>query len=287
MVYLVLSVLFSSGLFVVFKLLDLYKIDTLQAIVINYVIAFLVGFYTSNVSIEITKISDQPWFYGALFLGFLFISIFFVMALTAQKNGLSVASVAGKMSVVIPIVFGIIVYNESVGFVKITGILLALIAVYLSSAKSDKTPVKFKDLLFPLLLFLGSGTIDTSLKFVEKNYVSKEAVPIFLATIFGTAFITGFVFLLIKLLSKTVTFQFKSIIGGVVLGIINYYSMAFLLKALQTKGMESSTLFTINNVAIVIFTTLFALVFFKEKLIKKNWMGIILAIISILLVVSA
>ena len=45
------------------------------------------------------------------------------MGITAQRNGLSVASVAGKMSVVIPIIFGIIVYNEGVGFVKVIGIL--------------------------------------------------------------------------------------------------------------------------------------------------------------------
>ena len=46
------------------------------------------------------------------------------MALTAQKNGLSVASVASKMSVVIPIIFGIYVYNESLGFQKALVLLL-------------------------------------------------------------------------------------------------------------------------------------------------------------------
>ncbi|XKW97195.1 hypothetical protein R8G64_01540 [Tenacibaculum maritimum] len=63
--------------------------------------------------------------------------------------------------------------------------------------------------------------------------------------------------------------------------------MEFLLKALQTEGLESSTLFTINNVSVMIMTTLFALLFFKEKLIKKNWIGVALAIMSILLVASA
>jgi len=287
MLYLMLSVLFSSALFVVFKLFDNFKIDTLQAIIVNYVIAFLFGYLSSNATITLLKIPEQPWFFGALFLGFLFITIFFVMALTAQKNGLSVASVAGKMSVVIPVVFGIIVYKESVGFVKIIGILLALVAVYLSSAKSDKTPVKFKNLHYPFLLFLGSGMIDTSLKYVEKNYVPENQIPVFLATIFATAFTLGLLFMMFKMTQQKTSFQLKNVWGGIVLGMVNYYSMVFLLKALQTKGMESSTLFTLNNVAIVVFTTIFALVFFKEKLIKKNWIGIGLAIISILLVVSS
>lgn len=283
MIYLILSILISSLIFVVFKLFDVYKVNTLQAIVVNYVIALSFGIFTSNVSMSIAEVPKQSWFIGAFCLGFLFISIFNVMGITAQKNGLAVASVAGKMSVVIPIIFGILVYNESVGFVKILGILLALVAVYLSSAKSDKTSVKFKNLLFPLILFVGSGVLDTTLKYVEKNSVSEDNVPMFLATIFGCAFILGSFFVIIQMINGKFKFQWKNIIGGIALGIPNYYSMEFLLKAFKTD-IESSTLFTINNVGIVVLTTVFALLFFKEKLIRKNWIGISLAVISIILV---
>ena len=287
MLYLMLSVLISSLLFVTFKLFDVFKVNTLQAIVVNYIIAFAIGYFSSNVSLSLNQVPMQPWFFGAFLLGFLFIAVFNIMAITAQKNGLAVASVAGKMSVVIPVVFGIVVYNESVGFVKIIGIILALVAVYLTSGKSNNNPVKFKNLLFPLLLFFSSGLIDTSIKYVETNFVPDGEVPLFLATIFGLAFVLGGFFLIIQMINGRFVFQWKNIIGGIALGIPNYYSMVFLLKALQTKGMESSTLFTINNVSIVILTTVFALIFFKEKLIKKNWIGIALAVVSILLVVSA
>jgi drug/metabolite transporter (DMT)-like permease len=287
MIYLALSVLISSLLFVIFKLFDLYKVNTLQAIVVNYMVALAFGYFLSEIPIKINQIPDQTWFLGAFSLGFLFILVFNVMAITTQKNGLSVASVAGKMSVVIPVIFGIIVYKESAGPVKILGIVLALVAVYLSSAKSDNNPVKFKNLLFPLLLFVGSGLIDTGIKYVETTYVSDGDVPLFLATIFGFAFVLGSFFLLIQMVNGRFQFHWKNVVGGIVLGVPNYYSMVFLLKALQTKGMESSTLFTINNVAIVIITTVFALLVFKERLIKKNWMGIALAVISILLVVSS
>jgi drug/metabolite transporter (DMT)-like permease len=264
-------------------LFDVFKINTLQAIVVNYVIALSFGLITSNTSVSITEIPKEPWFLGAFCLGFLFISIFNIMGITAQRNGLSVASVAGKMSVVIPIVFGIIVYNEGVGFVKIIGIVMALIAVYLSSAKSDTNLVKFKNLLFPLLLFIGSGVLDTGLKYVETTSVSNGDEPMFLATIFGCAFILGMFVVITQMINGKFQFHWKNIIGGIVLGVPNYYSMEFLLKAFKTD-IESSTLFTINNVGIVILTTVFALVFFKEKLIKKNWIGILLAVISILLV---
>lgn len=287
MIYLICSVVISSLLFVIFKLFDIYKVHTLPAIVLNYAVALSFGFVHSEASITIADIPDQPWFLGAFILGFLFITVFNVMGITAQKNGLSVASVAGKMSVVIPVLIGIFLYNESIGLVKVVGIILALIAVYLSSAKSDTSPVQFKNLLFPLLLFLGSGSIDTLLKYTETTYVPKEAVPMFLSTIFGCALLFGLCYFVVKFVHKKNSFEWKTLFWGIALGIPNYYSMEFLLKALQTKGLESSIVFTINNVSIVILTTVFALAFFKEKLIKKNWIGIGLAIISILLVVSA
>jgi uncharacterized membrane protein len=68
------------------------------------------------------------------------------------------------------------------------------------------------------------------------------------------------------------------------LGVFNYYSIYYLLKALRSDSLNSSTIFTINNVAIVMLTTLVGILFFKEKLIHKNWIGIGLAIISIILV---
>lgn len=283
MIYLVLSILISSLLFVIFKLFDVFKINTLQAIVVNYVIALSFGLWTSDLTLSVVDIPEQSWFLGAFTLGFLFISVFNIMGVTAQRNGLSVASVAGKMSVVIPIIFGILVYNEGVGFVKVIGILTALVAVYLSSAKSDTNPVKFKNLLFPLLLFVGSGVLDTGLKYVETTSVSKGEEPLFLATIFGCAFVLGFFVVVSQMINGKFKFQWKNIVGGIVLGVPNYYSMEFLLKAFKTD-IESSTLFTINNVGIVILTTVFALFFFKEKLIKKNWVGIVLAVVSILLV---
>jgi drug/metabolite transporter (DMT)-like permease len=283
LIYLVLSILISSLLFVVFKLFDVFKINTLQAIVVNYTIALSFGIWSSDTPVSIVDIPKQPWFLGAFCLGFLFISIFNIMGITAQRNGLSVASVAGKMSVVIPIIFGIIIYNESLGFVKVIGILFALVAVYLSSAKSDTNPVKFKNLLFPLLLFIGSGLLDTGLKYVETTSVLEGEEPLFLATIFGCAFILGIFVVITQMINGKFKFHYKNILGGILLGIPNYYSMEFLLKAFKTD-IESSTLFTINNVGTVILTTFFAMLFFKEKLIKKNWFGIALAVISILLV---
>lgn len=286
MIYLLISICISSFLFVIFKLFDVFKINTLQAIVVNYFVASILGFSLSDISISFSDIPSQSWFLGALLLGVLFISVFNIMALTSQKNGLSVASVSSKMSVVIPIIFGVWVYNESVGFVKAIGILLALVAVYLTSIKEGKETSKNGSLLLPILLFLGSGCIDAGLKYIETLYVSEGGVPLFSATIFGCAFLFGCAYLIFQSVKGSVQFQFKNILGGILLGVPNYYSIVYLLKALSTEGVESSTLFTLNNVGVVILSTLFGLLIFKEKLIVKNWLGIVIAIVSILLVAS-
>jgi drug/metabolite transporter (DMT)-like permease len=286
LIFLLLSILFSTGLFVIFKYFGIYKIDVLKAIFVNYIVAFSMGFFFAERQIPISEIYVQPWFSGALFLGALFVSIFFVMAMTAQKNGVSVTSIAGKMSVVVPVFFGIILYNESVTFLKIVGIIMALIAVYLSSVKEEKSE-KNGTLLLPILLFIGSGTIDTLLKYIQENYVADEDVSIFSGSLFGIAGVFAFLILVIKTIKKRASFGYKNIIAGIILGVPNYYSIIFLIKALQNKNFESSTLFTINNVAIVVVSTLVGLFFFKEKFSIKNKIGVAMAILGIILVTIA
>jgi len=284
LIYLLLSIVFSSGLFVIFKFFGIYKIDILKAIVVNYIIAFILGFLFSESKYSIAEVPNQPWFLGSIFLGILFVSIFFVMAITSQKNGVSVASVAGKMSVVIPVFFGLFLYNESFSFLKITGIIIALIAVYLTSFKEEKSTLHKSTMLFPILLFLGSGIIDTVLKYLELNFVPQEDVSVFSGSLFGIAAFFGLVVLLIQHIKQPSSFGFKNFIAGILLGIPNYFSIIFLIKSLQTKGFESSMLFTINNVGIVVLSTIFGVLLFKEHFSFKNKIGILLAIFGIILV---
>lgn len=279
MIYLVLSILFSSALFVVFKLFGTYNINTLQAIIVNYFTAFCIGFFSYNQTIHFNSIPQKPWFIGAIILSCLFIAVFNLMALTSQRNGVSVASVAGKMSIVIPVIFGIYLYNEHLTIQKSIGIILALFAVILATSK-EKTASSQRNLIFPLLLFIGSGIIDTLLKYIQNSYVSDNELPLFSAILFLQAGLLG---LLIFIFKRTVI-HYKNIIAGLFLGTINYYSIIYLLKALNNNTMGSAEIFTINNVAVVMLTTLTGLLLFKEKLILKNWIGILVAIISILLI---
>jgi drug/metabolite transporter (DMT)-like permease len=240
------------------------------------------GLIAFNSPIDLASLPQFEWFYYAIALGALFIIVFNLMALTTQRSGLSVVSVATKMSLIIPIIFGLVYYKEHLGLLKFIGILLALIAVYLASAKESTAGIVRKNaIVLPLLVFLGSGVIDTSIKFLEDAFVAENEVPLFSSTIFGAAAIIGLLVLLIMIIRGKFKFELKNIIAGIALGIPNYFSIFFLVKALRSGLLDSSGIFTINNVLIVILSTVLGILLFREKLGRKNWLGIDLALFSL------
>ena len=161
-------------------------------------------------------------------------------------------------------------------------------AVYLTSIKrKDGLTVQKKNIIYPLLVFLGSGIIDTTIKYLETSYVAEIDVALFSSTIFAVAGIIGIFILFFQSVKGTLKITFRNIIGGIALGIPNFFSIYFLVMALRSNGVESSTIFPINNVAIVMVSTLLGIILFKEGLLSKNWIGIILAIVSILLIANA
>ena len=286
MIFLALSIIASTLIFVIFRLFASYNINTLQAIVVNYFVACSCGVIGYQNSIELSAIPQYNWFYYTLALGALFIIVFNLMAITTQHSGLSVVSVATKMALVIPIAFGLWYYQEPLGPFKAAGIVLALVAVYLGAVKKDSGIILQKrNLVFPMLVFLGSGLIDTSLNFLQNDFITdKSLIPLFSSTIFMTAGVIGIMVLVAQKIKGVLVLEFKNIIAGIVLGIPNYFSIYFLVKALRSDLFDSSGIFTINNVGIVIISTLLGIIFFKEQLSIKNWIGITLAVISIALV---
>lgn len=287
MIALVLSILSSSAIYIVFKLFGKYNITTLNALIVNYFIAFVLGLiFQGNFSLEgVLSVTSKDWFYGSMALGAMFILVFSLMVITTQKGGMSVVSVASKMSVAIPVIFVILYYNESIGLLKIAGILLALISVYLVSVrKRDGLSIDMKYFIFPLLVFLGSGIIESSIKFLENTYVPDDEISLFSANTFFFACVTGIVFFGLRKLRTKTDFKAKDFLGGVLLGIPNYFSIYFFILALRIEGLQSSSIFIINNVSIVLLSTLLGIMFFRERMIPKNWAGIVMAILSIILI---
>lgn len=283
MINLLLAILFSSLLYIVFKFYTKFKINTLQAIVFNYCTAFFVGFFLSAEKINFSTLWNKPWIISSIILGGLFILVFNIMGKTSQENGVSVASVSSKMSMIIPILFGIFFFEEVITFEKIIGIVLALIAVYFTS-KKEKGKIEIKNFIFPILLFFGAGIVDTSINYLQHTYLKDYEVALFSAITFLSAFGFGIIFSILKSFKGNFKLQGKNIIGGICLGVPNYFSMFFIIKALQNKNLESATIFTLINIGVILLSTFFGILLFKEKLLKQNYFGIALAILAVILV---
>ncbi|MGB0177494.1 MAG: EamA family transporter, partial [Owenweeksia sp.] len=179
MSWLILSIICSTLIFVLFKLFDQWKVNNLLAIVVNYVVAYLVGGIDHGFEVAPWQTPEYPWFTSVLILGFLFITLFQIMAFVSQKIGVSVVSVAVKMSLIIPVLFGLIYYGEKFSVTKIAGVVLALLAVYLATRKKEKIKTRPLYAWLPIFLFVASGFMDVFIKFNQQEKVPAAEHSIF------------------------------------------------------------------------------------------------------------
>lgn len=282
MIYLIASIIISTLFGVSFKIMAVKNINSFQAIIINYIVAGSLGFLTTKTDVTPLNVFSQPWIYFGVGLGIVFIGSLFVISETTAKYGISVAQVAQRMSFVITISLAILFYGEGISIYKVIGIALTIIAVYLVSHKETEGKVSDKFWwLFPLIIFIASGIIDSSINHVQKSLLKNNDLDVFLSTIFSTAFIFGAIVLGYQLIVKKEKFQLLAVPSGIVLGVINYGTMFFSAKALGSNVLDSSVLFPVNNLCILTVSTIISVVIFKEKLSSKNWLGIGLSLLAI------
>lgn len=283
MIYLILSILCSSLIFVLFSWFGKYKVDNLQAIVANYIVAGTLGWLPVSDG-EFKGISQFG--YWPLLVGILFITLFQLMAYITQKHGVSVVSVTVKMSFIIPIIAGVLIHHEVLSVVHILGIIAGALAVVLININPGSSNQNFS-WIGPSILFLGSGLLDTLMKLVESNILNESNTGQFTSTAFGIACLLGILYTFFRVyIQKNTHWDLKSWVWGFALGIPNYGSIYFLLKALSSDW-PSAVLYPINNVGIVLLSAILGYTLFKEKLTKWKWIGLLFAAISIFSLMSS
>lgn len=282
MSYLILSILISTLFGISFKIMAVNNIKSFQAIVINYLVAGSLGFITTSSDVTPLTIFDQKWTWVAIGLGIVFVSSLFVIAETTARAGISVAQVANRMAVVIPISVAVMYYGDVLTVFKIAGIVLAVISVYLVSHKQEAGKEKQRLWwLFPLVIFVCSGIIDSTINYAQRFLLSEHDFDAFLSTVFLTAFVFGFLALLYQLCIQKHSFQWKAVPAGAILGVINFGTMYFIVQALNSGVLEPSALFPVNNLSILTLSTVISVLVFKEKLSGKNWLGMALSLLAI------
>ena len=173
---------------------------------------------------------------------------------------------------------------------KYAGVLLALLSVVLTcwpkgTADDNKSKASGTLLwLLPVIIFFGSGLLDTLVKSVETQYLNENNSNDFLISAFATAAAIGSVLLIAAVASRKQVFDWRSIPAGIAIGIPNYFSIWCLVKVLKQYSNNSSAIIPINNMGIVLFSAVSAALLFKEKLSFINWTGIAIALAAIALI---
>ena len=212
MIELILCIIACTLLVIGFKIFHRLGISSFQAIVINYGVAGLIGFLMEPGSSNLLLHINKPWFLNGCILGMVFILNFYIMAKSTQKIGASVTSVAGKMSLVLTVLFSIFYFKEVVNVPKIAGIIIALTSVFLIIQINSKQVDK-KFIFLPIILFFGGGFIDTSLNYNQQVHLQNGGTGLFSTITFCSAFIIGFIVLVYRVLLKKEKLSFKNIVG--------------------------------------------------------------------------
>lgn len=283
MIALIGTIICSTLLLVIFRIFERYEIDSFQAIVVNYFTAFICGISIYAADIQPAILTNLTWIPFIGVSAILFISLFIIMAISAQKNGIASTSVAVKMSMALSMLGMILIYKEAISFIKISGVVLALLGVFLL-AGANKGTNKNSSSFMLVILFFGSGLLDLHLNYAQKVALSNLSPPLFTAFGFGLAGCIGLVVYIIQgIRSSYKPVRTKNIIAGVTLGIPNFYSIYFILTSYRTLNWQDSSVLAVANVSIVILSVFVGLLVFKEQVNKIKIAGILSALLAITL----
>jgi len=268
MISLILSIIMSV---IIANLLPLFKRDKdikiLQIFLGNYFLASIFSFLDKG-----SPLSDAGNFeiiMGSI-AGILFLATFLIYQHNITKNGVSLSVGAMRFSVVIPIVMALIVFDEPLLLLNITGIVLVLLAfAFLTDTKS------FHSILWLGLLFLFTGVIDSIMKFYE-HYGLYSTRP-FMIYIFGSALIFNFLVVLIK---KT-PFHLKSFCLGMVLGIPNRLTTKYFLDALQE--IPATMVYPMFAASVVVLGIFSDVLIWKKKFNFKQKIALLIMVVGMVL----
>tara|TARA_B100002052_G_scaffold63093_1_gene56312 strand:+ start:33742 stop:34557 length:816 start_codon:yes stop_codon:yes gene_type:complete len=263
-----------------------YKVNNLQALIVNYLTAATFSYFFLESSFTIDYIISSNWIFHAIIIGTLFIIVFNLYSLGIQKVGISVTTVANKMSLIIPVCVALLVYpDESLSKYKGIAFVLAIIGIYLSSTKSGKLNFNKKYLWLIFLVFFGQGVSDAFFNDFAQSFsitLEKESFMFFM-TLFFMASISGLIIYLTSSFKTKKKLEIKSVYWGIFFGIPNFFSLVFFLRALKDPNISSSEVFPLVSMGVIIISSLIGLFIFNEKITKNNWIGILISICAIFL----
>ena len=206
-----------------------------------------------------------------------------------QVGPMSYTTVIISFSTLISALSGIMFFDEILGWAQIVGIVLML-ASFVLAAKSDGDEKKAnsKWLFLCLISFVATGGIGVMQK-VHQSSEYREELNAFLIIAFVSSAILCAIFTALlkrrESRSADVKNNANKKLFGLLLGIMIVSGACVAVNNkfnLYLSGvMDSAVFFPIVNGGTLVLTTLAAVLLFKEKLSKKQWIGVVFGIVSV------
>lgn len=280
MYFLLLAVLCSVAVSVFLKLARKNGILIEQAIFINYLVAVALTWFFLNPTLTSIDSYTQstPVLVALIALGILLPVVFLMMSRAVNTVGIVKSDAAQRLSLVIPMLAAFVLFNEVLTQDRLLGIGLAfaaLLCLVYKNTGSRQSVSTMHTIIALLGVWVGYGVIDVLLKQVAK---SGNTVPSNLLVSFGLAAVLMLAYLLVK----RAQWSGKSLISGILLGVLNFMNIYFYIKAHQMLKDNPSQVFAGMNMGVITLGTLTGWLVFKEKISKINVLGIALALCAIL-----
>ena len=276
---LIIAVLCSVAVSVLLKVARKRNIVIQQAIAFNYIAALSLSWFLLKPDFKgleftdfIAQSENTPIF---LALGILLPSVFIIMSKAVEFAGIVRSDAAQRLSLFLPILAAFLIFHETLSQSKVVGIVLAFVGLFcLLSKPNQQSAVDFRGVLGLVGVWFGYGIIDILFKQVAK---SGGAFPTTLFIAFSLAACIMFIYLLFKRTQWNVA----SFIGGIILGVLNFFNILFYIKAHQNFGANPTLVFAGMNIGVICLGTITGALIFKEKISKVNWLGIVFSLCAI------
>jgi len=281
------SVGLSAAIFLLFQLFGRWHVQTFPAIVINYGVAASIGWFLAGGHQTFAEVQNQSWVPLALAMGLLFIYLFQLIARSTQEIGVTVTSIAAKLSMVIPVaIFLIFDAQDQLTVQKGIAIALSVPAIMLASWKPGESR-SISNWSMPLIIFVGSGMIDLMFAgYSGPEHMTRVDMRYLFASLpLITAFLVGLVWHVrtARVNAARLVPDAKTWLAGISLGAINFGSLYFLLETYDKVGIDRSAVMPVNNLAIILMSSGLSVAFLNEKLVKQNYLGLMLGASAIAL----
>ena len=276
---LIIAVLCSVAVSVLLKVARKRHIEIQQAIAFNYIVALSLSWFLLKPDFKgleftdfIAQSENTPIF---LALGILLPSVFIIMSKAVEFAGIVRSDAAQRLSLFLPILAAFLIFHETLSQSKVVGIVLAFVGLFcLLSKPNQQSAVDFRGVLGLVGVWFGYGIIDILFKQVAK---SGGAFPTTLFIAFSLAACIMFIYLLFKRTQWNVA----SVVGGIILGVLNFFNILFYIKAHQSFDSNPTLVFAGMNIGVICLGTITGALIFKEKISKVNWLGIVFSLCAI------